>query len=784
MNARFLYIIAIPLLWIAFPKEATRTAPPEAPLAASAWIASGPEAEDFDTTYAAPFFRKEFSVREGLTKATAFVTSGGYFNFFMNGERVSDRYLDPAVTRYDKTVSYVSFEVTQRLKTGKNAVGVVLANGFYNVDTESAWQFDEAPWRNRPALRFDLELMYEDGTRERVRSDRSWHCATGPITFDQLRNGEYYDNRLDLGNWSSAGYAAASWSPATVVAGPAGKLVEQSMPAIKKSRTLSPVSITEPVEGRYVVDFGQNLSGWASITVNEAAGTEIKMTYGERIHADGTLDVEELSRFIKSGETQTTRYTAAGVGEEYYEPSSTYFGFQYVEIEGLSKAPRPESIRAFVVHTAFDTLGTFVTSDPLINQLHENIQWSYLSNYHSFPEDCPHREKMGWTGDAQLVVQTGLYNFDVRSAFRKWLGDFRDEQPASGALPGIIPTSGWGYEITHMQQPYYGPHWEGAAVAVPWQVYRWTGDTAILRDNFQLMISYLDFLQRQTEGDLLLGGIDDHKSLNTYTGGDYLSSAYYHYFLGIVANIGDILGKGSVADRLRQRSQRVRRAFITKYYDSEKGIYGNGGQTQLAVALGCGLVPADQYGDILNKLITLIKENDYHFDSGVIGVKQIIAVLLASDRPDILHRLATQTSFPSFGYWVQRGANTMWQNWDGSQSRNHIMFGSIGDYFYQGLAGINPVTAAPGFQEILLKPYFASGMSRLHAEHRTPQGWLRTDWQREDGHIDYSVEVPGGSTAILRLRDVELINSGYQIGENKREITLPAGRHRLRLREI
>ena len=753
------------------------------PLTTANWIAAGPETSNFDTTFAAPFFRKTFEVGEGLTEATAYVSAGGYFNLFLNGERVGDRYLDPGVTRYDKTVLYVAFDVTDQLLKGSNAIGAVLANGFYNVDTESAWNFDEAPWRNRPALILELELGYADGSRQRISSDGSWRCTTGPITFDQLRNGEYYDNRLNLGNWTDPAYDADNWSTVTVVKGPAGQLVKQEMPAIKKTRTLTPKAISEPKPGLYVVDFGQNVAGWAGITVDEPAGTEVRMTYGERVHEDGTLDIDELGRFIKSGETQTTRYTSAGTGSEYYEPSSTYFGFQYVELEGLSDPPTETSIQAFMVNTAFDTISRFATSDTLINRLHENIQWSYLGNYHSFPEDCPHREKMGWTGDAQLVIQTGLYNYDVQTAFEKWLADFRDEQPASGAIPGIIPTSGWGYEIGHMQQPYYGPHWEGAAIAIPWQVYRWTGDTSILAENYPLMKDYLSFLTSQTTDHLLTGGIDDHKSIKTHTEGHYLSSAYYHHFLLRVAEIAEVLDRPADARELRVTAERVHGAFQEKYYDPVRGMYGQGGQTQLAVALGTGLVPDTRYAAVLEKLIMAIEAEDYHFDAGVIGVKKVIEVLLANNREDILHRLATQTDFPSFGYWLTLGASTMWQNWDGSQSRNHIMFGSIGDYFYQGLAGINPVASAPGFREVLLKPYFAPGMAHLTADHRTPLGWLRTHWQREGNRITYEVEVPAGAQVNYLLREATLTNNNYEVltREDGDRIILPAGKHTLQL---
>jgi alpha-L-rhamnosidase len=782
MNTRIRLLLLLLSLSIAGVNCQRATAPQAsevAPFSEATWIAAGPELADFDTTYPAPYFRKAFDIEGNLRSATAYVTAGGYFTLYLNGEKIGDRLLDPAVTRYDKTVRYVTFDVTDELTTGNHAIGAVLANGFYNVHTESAWQFDQAPWRNRPALKLELLLEYADGHSQRIGTDETWSWSYGPITFNQLRNGEHYDARLELGDWSDPGYDGSDWLAATAVTGPTGKLVDQRMPPIRKSDTLAPVAINEPLPGTYLIDFGQNIAGWADIRLNEAAGTEVTMVYGERVREDGTIDIEELSRFIRTGETQTTRYTSAGTPNAYYEPWTTYFGFQYVQIEGLSEAPTPESIRAFAIHTDFDTVGRFETSDTLINRLHENIRWSYLGNFHSFPEDCPHREKMGWTGDAQLVIETGLFNFDVRSAFTKWLADFRDEQPASGALPGIIPTSGWGYEIGHAKQPYYGPHWEGAAITIPWQVYRWTGDTSILRENYRLMTNYLAFLDSQTQGDLLTGGIDDHKSINTHTEGHYLSTAYYHWMLQLVGGVAQVLGLPEEAEGFNSHAKEIQSAFHDKYFDPTDTTYLGGGQTPMAVALGCGLVPDDTYPSVLARLIDTIRAENYHFDAGVVGVKQIIEVLLKNNRPAILHKLATRTDFPSFGYWLTLGANTMWQNWDGSQSRNHIMFGSIGDYFYRGLAGINPVTSAPGFRRIRLAPYFPEDMDHLAADHRTPHGWLRTRWRRENDQIEYTVEIPPGTEAIFQLNGIRV--SGNEYLPKDGQLILPPGMHTLSL---
>lgn len=724
----------------------------------ASWIAAGNEEPGFDTTYAAPYFRREFTLKPNIKSASAWVTGVGYFEFYLNGKKVGDQVLAPAVTRYDKTVQYLHFDVKEYLLEGEaNVAGAIVGNGFYNVHTRSAWDFYKAPWRNRPAFICQLEIEYEDGEKITLQSGQSWKSTTGPITFDQLRNGEYYDARKDMPGWDQAGFDESKWFKATEVDGPTGKLTFQTMPQIKKTRSLSPVSITEPSTGVYLVDFGQNISGWAKIAVSENAGTEVVTRYGERIFEDGTLDQKELARFIFTGETQTARYIASGKGgkeKEVFEPRFTYFGFQYIQLEGLSKKPEFSELEAYMINTAFDTVGYFTCSDTLLNKIQENILWSYLGNYHSFPEDCPHREKMGWTGDAQLVAEVGMFNFDALEAYKQWLDSFIDEQRKNGDLPGIIPTSGWGYELgkdPQSRQYGYGPHWEGAAVIIPWQLYQLTGDKNILNRYYSLMDSYVQHLKNSSENYLLLFGIDDHKSIKTHTEGAYISSAYFHLLSDIMEKISDLLDKQDKRAAYKNLKTNIYNSFQKKYFNKERKSYGNGGQTALSLALGCGLVPESEKEAVLENLIQDIRAQNYHFDCGVVGLKFTINTLLEHGRTDILYRLATQTDFPSIGHWIRLGANTMWQNWDGSQSRNHIMFGSIADYFYKGLAGINIDPEIPGYENILLQPQFPEDLTYLKCGHKISSGWIHTDWKKEKGLITYHVKIPETSRCALTL---------------------------------
>ncbi len=520
----------------------------------------------------------------------------------------------------------------------------------------------------------------------------------------------------------------------------------------ERSRPFIPYRSMNPEEGVFLVDFGQNLSGWARIWLNEEEGKEIVLRYGERIYEDGNLDNKELQRFIFTGETQTTRYISDGSENQEYEPRFVYFGFQYLEVTGISGKLKPEDIEAYMIHTDFEEAGYFECSNPLFNKIHENIKWSYLGNFHGYPEDCPHREKMAWTGDGQLVVSTGLFNYDAVTAYLKWMDDHVDEQRPNGDLPGIIPTSGWGYEHGKDPdiRPYgYGPHWEGSAIVIPWTLYIHTGNIEILKTYYPLMSKYMSHLENISENYLLHFGIDDHKSIITHTEGAYISSAYFGWFAGIMKEIAGVLGLKEDINKYRQLRVKIADSFHEKYFDVSKNIYNNGGQTQMALALACGMVPDQLKKTVFENLLLEIERHDYHFDCGVVGLSKMIDVLMEYDRKDILYKMTDQKDFPSFGYWIEQGASTMWQNWDGSQSRNHIMFGSIGDYLYYGLAGINPAVDGPGFKVIKLNPQFPEELTYLKSGHKTAFGWIKTHWKKEEGKIDYELFVPENTSAEL-----------------------------------
>jgi alpha-L-rhamnosidase len=716
------------------------------------WISAVESFDSVPPLLPAPYFRKEFSLSGELESARLYISGLGYYEAFINDSKVGDHVLDPVKTHYDRRVKYVVHDVTNHLKAGDNAIGVVLGNGWYNQHTREAWNFDRAPWRAAPKMICQLVVKTRAGENIYIVSDDSWKFTqNGPIVFDGVHNGETYDARLELGAWSEPGYEDKDWNNAHVVEGPGGKFSAQLMPPIRIVNKMKPANTWRLNDSVLMVDLGQNITGWAGIVVKGPGGSMVKLRYGERIFEDGSLDQVELQRFIWTGDTQTGRYILKGEGEEQWHSVFSYHGFQYIEVTFSTPEIELIDIEGHVVYTDLPGKLNFSCSNDLFNRIHENLRWSFLGNYHGYPTDCPHREKMGWTGDALLVAEAGLFNFNMVSSYLKWIDDFVDEQRPNGQLPGIIPTSGWGYQ--HGRNPEtrprgYGPQWEGAFMEIPWQMYRFTGDTSILRRYYDRFKLYVDYLTAHSNGHLLNFGIDDHKQLENLTHGDYLSSAFYFRFTDMLSQMAGVLKNDEDQKSYSELAKQIKAAFYSKYFDPESGNYLHGGQTPVGLALYFGLVPEQEKDRVLQNLLQVINEKDGHIDAGVVGTKAVINTLLMYDQERILFEMVDKRTFPGWGYWIEEfGATTLYQNWDGSQSRNHIMFGSIGDYFYKGLAGIKVDDNHPGFKKFIIRPSVRNDLQWVEADFESPYGTIVSTWKKQGNGLQMNVRVPSNSTA-------------------------------------
>ncbi len=716
----------------------------------------------------APYLRRTFALNGKIKRATAYICGLGLYEMSLNGRKVGDHVLDPAWTQYDRRSLYVAHDVTPYLKSGRNALGVILGTGHFDDHVLSVWDFDSASWRARPKMKLELRVDYEDGRKQTIVSDGNWKASTGPITFDSISGGEHFDARLEKSGWDTANYQETDWLPAQVVEPVKGVLVAQIAPAIKVTEIVDSVKVSEPKPGVWVFDLGQNLAGVPQLRVTGAAGTKIVMRCGEKLYPDGTLDLSNIDTFVKrrdqSQDFQTDSYTLKGDGQEVWNPRFTYHGFQYVEVTGFPGRPTPENLRALVMHSAFETAGTFQSSNDLLNHTQRNTLWSYRNNWHGLPTDCPTREKNGWTGDAHLAAEMGLYNFDGAANYEKWLNDVSDAQRPSGELPGIVPTSGWGFNI--------GPSWDSAYPLIVWYLYQYRDDRRVIEKHYDGLGRYMNYVSTRAKDGIVDYGLGDWLPAKTQTPNALTSTGYYYADARILAQMAQVLGKTEDAARYSALAESIKTAFNAKFYNPQTHQYANGSITAQSCALFQGLVDEANKPAVLQALIDEIERQDYHMDVGILGAKYVLNTLADNGRADVAYRMLQVRTFPSYGYWIDRGATTLWERWSdvGNQddSRDHVMFGDVSAWFYKYLAGIR--MGSVGFKTIVLQPHVLGDLTSARATHDSVHGRIESDWKIENQVFRWKVSVPANTSATVMVPceskdQTAITESGQPIGK-------------------
>ena len=686
----------------------------------------------------APYFRRVFSWDKPGTKAKILICGLGLYELYLNGQKVSDHVLDPVVTQYDRRALYVVHDVTDLLIAGNNVVGVILGNGLYNCFTPGAWHFDKASWRDYPKLLLQLETEKE----VLLTSDRTWKTTTGPIVFDGWRNGETYDARLELTGWAGKDYDDSSWTNAAQVAPPGGVLQEQTMPPCKVMQTIPFKEKWISAKGT-IYDIGQNMTGWTRITVTGKAGAEIQLVYSERITSDRQLDRRDLTGLNDPEHFQTDRYILKGQGEEIWEPRFTYHGFQYAEVSIKGKA-EIKNLEGRVVHTAFEKCGELASSDANLNKLQECTEWAYISNFVGIPTDCPHREKNGWTGDAQLACETGLFNYKAASSYIQWLQSIADIQRPSGQLPGIVPSCGWGFNWGN------GPAWDSAFILIPWYIYLYTGDSTAITTHYDAMKKYVDYLTFMAEDHIVSIGLGDwcHPDRDRIVDRGLTDTAYYYVHSLTLAKFAEITGRSDDLRKYTELAGKIKQAFNRQFYKGY-GLYARGEQTAMGCALYQGLVEEAEKDAVVKRLVDTVKANGGKPDFGILGAKYVPRALAENGHVELAYQMIIQPEYPGWVNWLKMGATTLWENWDSSSSRNHIMFGDISAWFYQYLAGITPDPENPGFKHFIIKPHSVAGLDWIKAEHDSLYGKIKVAWRKTGRKTNLEVQVPQHTTATV-----------------------------------
>jgi len=709
-----------------------------------------------------PYFRKEFKLQKKVKKATAYIAAAGLFELYLNGKRVGDHQLDPTFTRFDRRNLYVTHDVTDFLQQN-NAIGVLLGNGWFNHQSRAVWYFHDAPWRGRPTFCMDLKFTYEDGSEETISSNRDWKTsASGALRFNSIYTGEHYNAQLEQKGWNTFGFDDSQWKKSILTSAPSNKIVSQVLHPIKHILEIQPISMQKFSPQKYIFDLGRNIAGISRIKLKGAPGTVLRVTHSELLDNKGEIDLSNIIvHYRPIDETdpfQTDIYTLSGEGTETFAPKFNYKGFQYVEV--LSSTPielTKESLTGIFMHSDVPSVGSISSSNPLINKLWSATNSAYLSNLFGYPTDCPQREKNGWTGDAHIAIEMGLYNFDGITVYEKWLADHRDEQQPNGVLPSIVPSSGWGYEWGN------GPDWTSSLAIIPWNIYLFYGDLKLLADCYQNIKRYVDHITDISPEYITNWGLGDWVPVKSKTPKEFTSSIYYYVDATILAKTAQLLKKGGDFIKYSQLAANIKQQINSRYFDPDTSLYGSGFQTELSTALFWGIVPEKYRKKVTQNLVEKVMADNRHIDVGLLGSKTILNALSENGEAELAYELATQDDFPSWGAWIKDGATTLYEDWKvdekrkGAMSRNHIMFGEISAWFYKALGGIKPDPQNPGFKNILLQPNFINDLENFQSRFKGPYGWINSSWKKKSGKVIYKVTVPPNSTAKLSLKGKRIL---------------------------
>ena len=719
-----------------------------------------------DKSVPSPLVRKEFEIPQDVTKARLYVSGIGWSECYMNGAKISDRVLDPCASEYGKSVYYVTHDVTRDLKTGANAIGVWLGNGWFS-EPDSAGPGSDEIWRfsslygDSPRVRIQLHVECADGEKLIIASDEEWRTTGSCITQNDFYFGERYDARLEMPGWSEPHFDDAGWSPANLKEAPGGVLRAQIMPPIRVVQTLKPISITKPKPGVFVYSFGQLFGGWVRLRVKGPRGAQIEIKYSERIHDEtGLIDKRQ-----HESPRATDYYVLKGDDEgEVYEPRFTYHPVAFVQIEGLSGELSVDDVEGCVVHTDEDISGDFACDNDLLNQIHQNVKWTLTNGLYGMPLDCLYREHWAWTDPATITGT--LYPRKYMPRFwSKWLRDIADSQREDGSVPVLCPSYKW--------TDWWDPAWGGNYPQLVWYLYQYYGDEGLLEEHYHGIRRTVDHLVSVAEEFLILKGFwGDHMLPGSAPGEEEFVSSetprglvwtgYFYRAALAVSQAALRLGRSDDGTKYADLADTVKQAFNAKWLDSDKGIYAEGSQTSQAFPLALDIVPDQQRQSVIDSLIKNItdKHNNHHH-TGNTGTTCLIDCLTALGYGEVLWKIVTNTTYPGWGYMVDHGATTIWESWslgrDSGNAESMIMWGTIDEFFYNDLAGIQgPVyygarEMTPGFKHLHIAPFIPDHLDHARASIRTVRGMVASSWQRTKEGTTLDVTIPANCTATIRL---------------------------------
>lgn len=732
---------------------------------AASWFETGPSLQQWSRaqwigkppggTLAAPLLRHVFTVKSGLESARLYVAAGGYADVTINAKPASDAVLSPDFTNYDKRVLYLAHDVTGLLQPGSaNVIGIELGRGYFGLTNPDVWHWEKAAWHGEPRVRLLLKLCYAGGHCEFEGTGATWRIHDGPTLLDDVYGGETYDARRALPGFDTVIFDDHDWHTAGLLPAPKGVLQAQREPPVRVVQTLQATAVTKLHNGSYVFAFPRVVAGWATLAVQGHAGDTIVLHYGEKLLPDGSVDDRDDHHYFEHG-LQTDRITLAGRGIEHWHSHFSWKGFRYVQIDAWpGAAPSLDAVTTQVVHSDVPVIGHFSSGNPLLDWIHTAAVDTVLNNLYGIPTDTPMYEKNGWTGDGMLGADMMLRNVDADMLLSKWVQDIDDARNADGAPLLIAPNPGWG--------DVRAPPWHAAYVLVPWSLYWQRGDRRVLADHVDGMARYVELEYARSPGGIANTELGDWVSPNTPADGGnapedkrIAATAYLYRMADVMAQIEHALGNDNASRHFDALATRVRAAFNQQFFDPARGLYRGQGddgvrQTHQLLALDFGLVPTAQRARVADALVQAVHAHDDHLDTGALGTKLLLPTLTATGHADLAWIVATQASFPGWGYWHENGATSLWEHWKlDARSRGHYFLGTIDDWLFGDVAGLRPL--APGWQRIGIYPALTKWLDHAEADTMTPFGRAALAWSQKSGKLQLDVDIPVGSTADVRI---------------------------------
>ena len=714
------------------------------------------------------YLRRSFNADKKVIQATAYVCGLGHYEFSLNGKKIGDGEFTPLISDYDKTVYYNVYDVTANLRKGGNAIGILLGNGFYNVQGGGRYRKLQISF-GPPTLFFKMVVSYADGTTKEILSGADWKYSFSPIIFNSIYGGEDYNACLEQKGWNESGFNDSRWLPVVVQSAPKGELRPQQAPSVKIMEYYGVKSVNK-LSDKYVLDMGQNLSGFPEITVNGKRGTTIRLTVGESLNPDGTVSQKN------TGSKHYYEYTLKGEGDEYWHPRFSYYGFRYIQVEGArlkedkanSNLPLLKKIQSCFVYNSAEEVGEFSCSNKIFNDAHRIICMAMRSNMQGVFTDCPHREKLGWLEETHLNGPGLFFNYNLTKFIPKIMQDMTDAQHSNGLVPSIAP------EYVEFEGGFQdSPEWGSASVILPWMYYDYYGDNSLIVKYYSTMKRYVDYLTSRADNHIVSHGLGDWYDYDGKKAGfsrntpvPLVASAHYLWDIQLLSRAAAMVGNKEDEAHYAELAKKVKKAYNDKFFNVTTRQYGNGSQCSNALPLFLDIVEPQYKADVLANLVKDIKAHGNRLTTGDVGNRYLFQTLARNGLNDVMYQMNNHEDAPGYGFQVKFGATTLTEQWDPREgtSWNHFMMGQIDEWFYAWLAGIQPVPSEPGFQKLVIAPQVVGDLKHVSASYNTLYGKVAVNWKVENGVFTMNVEVPVNcsATIILPNKEKRVMESGKQ----------------------